>query len=626
MKKATTLQLAAGTNLPLATVTGTLAILGIRGSGKTNTAVVLAEELLDQGQQVVVIDPTDVWWGLKSSKDGNAAGYPVVILGGKHGDIPMNAEDGATVADFIVEERASVILSMRHFESRADARRFVTDVCNRMYHRKGETEYETPLHLIIDEASMFVPQKVTGELAHVVGAIQRLVRQGRASGFGVSLIDQRAATVNKDVLTQSEILVCHRTTSPQDRDALQAWIEAHDTAGHGKQFLQSLASLPRGTAWLWSPSWLDIFEKVAVRERKTFDSSRTPAPGEIIAKPKKLAEIDLTRLKGKLAESLERAKADDPTVLRARIKELEKAARSPHALAPSGPGGVHIEYVTPPQLLALASAYDAFRKSDPFALARDAIVGMTEISRLQALVMERVQRLDALMRDLDNLVAAEIQRDRKALGTPAVPLAPGSTLRRGVVQGRDTPSVIISGGPVERQSVRINGKEVAEIGRTPLKLLGALLFYDRFGNPTPSKAALAAFVGIRHTTGTFSTYISELKAAGLIDEVSRSDVALTALGRATASTSTERLPATLSELHAMWRGKLGGTPGKMLDILIRVHPRPIAKERIAATLGISHTTGTFSTYISQLREAGLLQEVTRSEVVATDFLFPKGLR
>ena len=68
------LHISAALSLPLEAITETIAILGIRGSGKTNTCVVLTEELLDAGQQVVVIDPTDVWHGIRSSKDGKKAG------------------------------------------------------------------------------------------------------------------------------------------------------------------------------------------------------------------------------------------------------------------------------------------------------------------------------------------------------------------------------------------------------------------------------------------------------------------------------------------------------------------------------------------------------------------------
>lgn len=81
-------------HLPAAIVTQTTAILGIRGSGKTNTAVVIAEELLELGHQVVIIDPLDVWWGLKSSQTGLNEGYPVVVLGGHHADLPLSHDNG----------------------------------------------------------------------------------------------------------------------------------------------------------------------------------------------------------------------------------------------------------------------------------------------------------------------------------------------------------------------------------------------------------------------------------------------------------------------------------------------------------------------------------------------------
>lgn len=51
--------------LPLDAVTQTFAILGKRGSGKTNSASVLAEQLIEHGQPVVYVDPVGVTWGLE---------------------------------------------------------------------------------------------------------------------------------------------------------------------------------------------------------------------------------------------------------------------------------------------------------------------------------------------------------------------------------------------------------------------------------------------------------------------------------------------------------------------------------------------------------------------------------
>ena len=322
-----------GFTLPLDIATQAMAVLGLRGKGKTVTASVIVEELLKRRVQVVAIDPTDSWWGLKSSADGLKAGFPVVILGGDRGDLPLSGSSGHVVADFAVEHGVSLVLSLRHMR-KGEQRRFVTDFAEQLYHRKGEPEHRTPLFLAIDEANQFVPQRVMGDTARMVGAIQDLVRMGRHAGIGVALIDQRPATVNKDVLTQIELLVCHAVTAPQDRKALLEWIRQKDSAGHEAEFLEHLASLPQGEAWFWCPI-LDVFGRVRVRMRKTFDSSRTPKHGEAAPVPEKVAPVDLDALRDAMAETVAEAEANDPRALRRRIVELERELRAKPAGGPT---------------------------------------------------------------------------------------------------------------------------------------------------------------------------------------------------------------------------------------------------------------------------------------------------
>ena len=57
-------------SLPVEAVTQTFGILAIRGAGKTNTSVVLPEEMVKAGLPVVVCDPVGVRWGLRSSSHG----------------------------------------------------------------------------------------------------------------------------------------------------------------------------------------------------------------------------------------------------------------------------------------------------------------------------------------------------------------------------------------------------------------------------------------------------------------------------------------------------------------------------------------------------------------------------
>lgn len=53
-----------------------IAILGRKGGGKSYTAKGIVERLLDMGRRVLVLDPLGVWAGLRTSADGEHAGYP----------------------------------------------------------------------------------------------------------------------------------------------------------------------------------------------------------------------------------------------------------------------------------------------------------------------------------------------------------------------------------------------------------------------------------------------------------------------------------------------------------------------------------------------------------------------
>jgi hypothetical protein len=161
----------------------------------------------------------------------------------------------------------------------------------------------------------------------LLGAIEDLVRRGPARGIGVTLVSQRAAVLNKDVLTQAEVLIALRTIAPQDREAIDAWIRVHGTLEQREELMASLPSLPIGTAWVWSPGWLDVFQRVRIRRKETFDSSATPQVGVVRREPKTLAAMDLERLRTRLAGVMARTNTEDPRELRRRIAALERVQK-----------------------------------------------------------------------------------------------------------------------------------------------------------------------------------------------------------------------------------------------------------------------------------------------------------
>ena len=83
--------------IPLEIMATHVAIVGKTGSGKTYTAKGLVERLLEANRRVIVLDPTGAWWGLRSKADG-APGFPIPVLGGEHGDVPLAEGDAALTA------------------------------------------------------------------------------------------------------------------------------------------------------------------------------------------------------------------------------------------------------------------------------------------------------------------------------------------------------------------------------------------------------------------------------------------------------------------------------------------------------------------------------------------------
>lgn len=254
--------------LPINAATKTFAILAKRGAGKSYTAAVLAEEFHTNNIPFVVFDPIDVWWGLRFHKDGKSKGLPIVVFGLDHADIQIDRNMGRQIAQALVNHNISCVISTFGMPKVAQ-RQLITEFSEELLRINN-----TPRHVFIEEAHEFVPQRVFGELGKTFNAVSNLVVMGRNRGIGVTLINQRAATLNKDVLTQIDTLLAFRNIAPQDRKALREWVEYHAAQGDFDKFMQSLPSLPTGEGWIWSPEFLGIFERIKIRQRETFHPDR----------------------------------------------------------------------------------------------------------------------------------------------------------------------------------------------------------------------------------------------------------------------------------------------------------------------------------------------------------------
>jgi hypothetical protein len=80
---------------------------------------------------------------------------------------------------------------------------------------------EKPLvWLLIDEAHMFMDASQNSRAGRVLA--NEWLRQGRQPGLSLALATQRPSALGKDVLSQTDVIICHRLTLKDDVEALEA--------------------------------------------------------------------------------------------------------------------------------------------------------------------------------------------------------------------------------------------------------------------------------------------------------------------------------------------------------------------------------------------------------------------
>jgi hypothetical protein len=74
-----------------------------------------------------VVDPLGVWWGMRLAADGlSPARHPVVVLGGRHADIPLTVGMGAALGRLIGAQGLACVVDVSDLDSAAARRSFMT--------------------------------------------------------------------------------------------------------------------------------------------------------------------------------------------------------------------------------------------------------------------------------------------------------------------------------------------------------------------------------------------------------------------------------------------------------------------------------------------------------------------
>jgi hypothetical protein len=331
--------------------------------------------------------------------------------------------------------------------------------------------------------------------------------------------------------------------------------------------MASLPSLPVGTAWVWSPGWLDVFQRVRIGRKETFDSSATPKIGAVRREPKTLAPVYLERLRTRLAGTMEQKHADDPRELRRRIAKLERAARPQVIVEP-----VEVPVLPPAQITTL----------------QELVAGLRAVA-------------DEISSALANVQG---HRDGHA---PDVRLSVSTSVPMALPRRRTRKDVAVSLPPHEGLQLRAGER----------RMLHTLA--QRYPT-TLTRAQLGTLAGFTPSGGTFGAYFGTLKRYGLLTEAANGEVEITQAGLAYLGSDVPPPPQTTAEVLAMWRRALRAGEWRLLETFVAAYPGTLSRDALGAHTGFTPTGGTFSTYLGTLRRNSLI-EVTGDQVWASQTLF-----
>jgi hypothetical protein len=394
----------------------------------------------------------------------------------------------------------------------------------------------------LEESQVFVPQKPQKGEERMLGAFEDIIRIGRNFGIGATLISQRPQSINKEVLNQTECLIVGRLIGAHERKAMVDWIRAKDV--DIEDLVDSLPKMDARYKWIWSPSWLEIFQEVRINKTQTFDSSATPKAGEK-RKQKKLRPVDLEQLTDEMARVIQEAQDSDPKALQAKIRQLEAELKR--------------ERQKPPET--------KFVETEVREVPPEVVQGLKE-------TREKLQELEK---------ACEKSKTTWQMAKKPPAREPLTETPKSV---RAKPS---------------NGSGPRVVGKMQ-DILNLLYWFPDNGL---KREEIALAIGMAPTGGGFTSYLSKLNAPGLIEKQRNGRITLTYAGRE--RVSNPPAPPGPEDTLDLWRSKKAGRMKDILQVLFDHYPNEMSREALAERVGMEPSGGGFTSYLSKLRAPGLIE-------------------
>lgn len=580
-------------------------VLGIRGSGKSHTALKIAEGLLDAGIPIVVFDPSGVWRTLKEGVNGNK-GYPVVIAGGQDDDIHLTKENCESIMLAAMQENVSLVVDLytEELSSKAIWRHIVHKMVSVMM---KEGKKHSLRHIFYEEAAEFVPQNPSGEYGLVYSTIERSARIGRNCHLGYTLINQRAEQVNKAILELCSLNFIHKHFGKNSILSIDKWIKALGIEV-GKQVLADIPLLQPGECWLISA---ENNRKIKVLPRKTYH----PDPKKIDVQVKKSKPADVKKfvesMRLHLKEQEQQAPDKKGKVSNAEIVAAKEEVIKYKNLYEDAKGKIKSLVVSIEQLnrscevlMKERERHTAFingikQSFDSYDLKMPESI-ITSVDYSYALkfgdgsfmmppraAAAPLPLSDELQRDFSFLAGFDYPKHKDAFqALKDSPLAQSDNKR--VSSTRNEGNLPVDGFNFDMA--------YSKLGKCPRAIFDVL--NNNFGKSF-SKPQIAILTGYSVTSGSFNNAISELRVNNFIETTEDK--------RIIAAPGTDIVQKTGQPYNIeSYAAKLGKCPRAIFLLLLSAPTSYFEKQNIANTTGYSVTSGSFNNAISELNTLELI--------------------
>lgn len=568
------------------------AILGIRDSGKTYTATVLAERLFDAGVPFVAFDPIGVWRFLRVP--GNGRGYPVVVAGGQEGDLPLTVTGAPEIVRAAMANGVSLVIDLFDINlSKADWKRIVTACVRVLLH---ENQQHGLRHVFIEEAAEFAPQRIGPDQGAVYAEIEKLARMGGNARLGYTLINQRAEEVNKAVLELCDNLFLHRQKGRNSLTALSKWLDIGNVA-QAKAIIASLPTLPTGECWAWMQG-SEVPARIKVPAKASFHPDRRVMRGDDKQVTRQAVDVGsfVATMRGTLqdvereARTVDELKADNAKLRR----ELTAAKRA---------------NVTP-EVQGLA---------DCMAMVRDECVkaGVFPKSLAPMFYPEAIIALHLNASARNTSVGHEalssivrIANDALAASHPTPQGAVDPRARATAAHGKAMQS------PTPRSFAGLEKREevIAKPGTLSKGERAVLVACAQHQPNGCTREQLSILTGYKRSTR--DAYIQRLREKNLLllvdNQVMATPAAVTTLGD-----DFEPLP-TGASLRQHWLERLPRGERLILEVLCERYPDPVQRDAISEYTGFARSSR--DAYLQRL-SARQLVKTDRGTATASPFLF-----